>query len=187
LRLDDLPIDEAALAADPDDRVLDVVRGALEDTIREIRNMSRGLMLPELMNMSINEMVGQIVQLHKERTGSDVQLILPDNPVDVAEEHKVCAYRFIQEGLNNASRHAPGSRQSVGVTMRGSRLRLEVKDDGPGMKAPDSGSANAHLGLAGIRDRVETLQGCFSIQSSPGGGTTLVVVLDTSRHVPIGA
>jgi signal transduction histidine kinase len=187
MRLDDLPIDQGAVAANPDDRVLDVVRGALEDAIREIRNMSRGLMLPELDDISINEMVEQIVKLHIERTGSTVSLDLPDETVDVAKEYKVCAYRFLQEALNNAHRHAPGSEQTVSVKRLGAKLQLEVGDNGPGMKVQEGGLAAAHLGLVGIRDRVETLNGRFEVHSRPGNGTILRVVLDTSRPILVEA
>lgn len=187
LRLDDLPIDQEAVAADPKDRVLDVVRGALEEAIREIRNLSRGLILPELDSMSINEMVTQIVNLHVERTGSVVKLNLPDEEVEAAKEFKVCAYRFIQEALNNAHRHAPGSDQTVSLKSRGTQLQLEVCDNGPGIKAREIGTAADHLGLVGIRDRVETLYGVFEIDGMPAGGTRLQVSLDTSRRVSIEA
>ena len=187
LRLDDLPIDQKMVAADPDDRVLDVVRGALEDAIREIRNLSRGLILPELDNISINEMVTQIVHLHAERTGSVVKLELTDEEVEAGKEYKVCAYRFIQEALNNAHRHAPGSEQKVSLKSNGTLLYLEVSDNGPGIKAQEVSASAAHLGLLGIRDRVETLNGTFEVHGAPGGGTRLRVVLDTSRRISIEA
>ena len=62
------------------------------------------------------------------------------------------------------------------VSAREGRLRLMVEDDGCGF---DTGGADGRLGLVGIRERVELLGGDLRIESSPGGGTVLVVDLET--------
>jgi signal transduction histidine kinase len=55
-------------------------------------------------------------------------------------------------------------------------LRVEIRDDGEGGAAPSGGS-----GLVGLRDRVSALEGSLRIESPPGGGTRVVVMLPLPR------
>ncbi len=84
---------------------------------------------------------------------------------------------IFKECVNNAVRHARCTRVDVDVRIEGSRLLLEVTDDGSGLE-PDTGS-EAH-GLGSMRRRAARLNGRCDIQSAASGGTT--VRLD----VPIG-
>lgn len=180
MSLDDLPVDKARLAEDPSPDTQETIRHALEDAIRDIRNLSRGLMLPELETMTLNDTVSVIVRMHEERTSSTVSLDLPVETIEAPTEVKVCTYRFLQEALSNAYKHARGSDQRVTIACSGGRLRVAVSDQGPGLRQdtaePRSGATQ--LGLIGIRDRVETLAGRFRISSPPSGGTLVEIELD---------
>ncbi|CAO5256223.1 sensor histidine kinase [Frankia sp. AgKG'84/4] len=78
------------------------------------------------------------------------------------------AYFFVAEALTNIARHAAASRARVVVRRGGSRLVVEVADDGRG-----GASENAGSGLAGLRDRARAVDGTFGLTSPPGEGTTL--------------
>jgi hypothetical protein len=92
-------------------------------------------------------------------------------PTNMSSLHKVCIYRFVQEGLNNAYRHAAGIGQTVHAISDGHELTVEVADQGPGFSLPSSGGGG--LGLTGLRDRVESLGGKFSLETEPGSGTRI--------------
>jgi signal transduction histidine kinase len=77
----------------------------------------------------------------------------------------------IQESLNNSYRHAGGANQQIRAFMDGDVLALEVSDDGPGFVPQPTATFNGHLGLAGMRERVESLGGTFSVKSEIGKGT----------------
>ena len=81
-------------------------------------------------------------------------------------------YFVVAEALTNVARYAAASRALVAVDRDGDRLLLEVRDDGRGGADPAAGS-----GLRGIADRVAALGGRVSLESPPGGGTTLRVEL----------
>ena len=182
ISLDELPLDKAQLADDPTSDIQEAIRHALEDAIRDIRHLSRGLMLPELETMTLNETAALIARMHEERTNSTVVLDLPKETIEAPTAVKICTYRFLQEALNNAYKHAKLSEPRVMIECRGDRLRVAVSDQGPGFRQdgtePRSGATQ--LGLIGIRDRVETLAGQFQITSPPNGGTLVEIVLD--RH-----
>ena len=181
MSIDDLPIDQKALDAEPSD-TQEAIRSALEAAIRDIRNLSRGLMLPELETMSLNEAAALIIKMHEERTGTKVSTDITERIIHAENEVKVCNYRFIQEALNNAFKHAGGKGQRVSISCNNSKLVVSVSDEGPGVNSRinEERVACSQLGLTGIRDRVETLNGIFEMGQARGSGTIITITLSCS-------
>ncbi len=84
---------------------------------------------------------------------------------------------MVQEALNNAHRHAGGQGQSVDVTYVDNYLVINVADGGPGFDTRQLIDWESHLGLAGMRERVESLAGQFEIDSAPNKGTRVLARL----------
>jgi signal transduction histidine kinase len=173
LRLDGLrPLAEAA----PKDRAseaLEVIRDALKDALGEIRGLAQGFALPELEELSFIEAVDLAVANHERRSGTQVVTSFAEALPHIPGSLKICAYRFVQEGLNNAFRHAKGVGQKVELHWDGVKLTIEVSDAGPGLKDAQPAPENRGLGLSGLRDRIESLGGAMLIAVAPGGGTKL--------------
>jgi signal transduction histidine kinase len=174
LRLDALRPKSKADSGDVPMDDFERIRGALVDSLAEIRNMSAGVTLPELDNVTLAEALALAARTHERRTGTTVSCELDDLPPHVSNALKACLYRFAQEALNNAFRHGGGEGQRVRGTYVDGLLRVEVSDAGPGFD-PDSDkrTAERRLGLTGMRDRVASLGGALEIQSQPGRGTRL--------------
>jgi signal transduction histidine kinase len=84
---------------------------------------------------------------------------------------RICVYRFVQEGLNNAWRHAGAVAARVYAEVTENVLLLAVEDDGPGLAvAPEH---RGGLGLSGLQERVESLGGEFRIEGRPGAGVRI--------------
>jgi signal transduction histidine kinase len=147
------------------------IRAVLQDCLREIRHLSAGLAPPHLDSLPLRKVLELAVRQHEQRTGSTVNAVIGMLPTNMSSLHKVCIYRFVQEGLNNGYRHAAGIGQTVHVVSDGRELTVEVADKGPGF-SPSNGGGNG-LGLAGLRDRVESLGGKFSLDAKLGAGTRL--------------
>ena len=115
-----------------------------------------------------------VAQRHEQRTGTKVTLTLGQLPKAAPLPLKLCLYRFVQEALNNAYRHANGEGQVIQAKCLGKVLNISVRDRGPGMAADAmllETSGRTRLGLAGMRYRVESLGGLFSIDSSASGAS----------------
>jgi len=84
-------------------------------------------------------------------------------------------YRIAQEALTNACQHSRSEKARVSLLQEGDLLRLEVQDWGVGFD-PESVSVN-HFGLEGIKERTRLLGGECSIESEPGKGTCILVML----------
>ncbi len=89
-------------------------------------------------------------------------------------------YRITQELLTNVARHAMAKRVSIELREFARSLRLIVNDNGIGITV-DQVSAPESIGLIGIRERIEDLQGKFSIYKMKSGGTTARVSVPLHR------
>jgi signal transduction histidine kinase len=83
-------------------------------------------------------------------------------------------YRIVQEGLTNVGRHAKASRVDILLETRADKIILVVEDDGIGFE-PTAVDQKARLGLLGVRERVNVLNGKFIVESAVGKGTTLYI------------
>ncbi len=96
-------------------------------------------------------------------------------PISVEEE----LYRIALEALNNVIKHAKAQQVTVDLKFEGEGACLEITDDGVGFD-PVAARGSGGMGLLGIEQRVQRLQGSFAMESAPGDGTTLrITVRDT--------
>lgn len=153
--------------------LLSGIQSALQNALTEVRGISSGLALPQLARLSPTEMFAHAVRAHERRTHTTVELEVEDLPDELPLPIKITAYRLVQEALNNAFKHAGGTGQRVCVQGADQSLLIEVSDRGPGFDGDAAMGEGDHLGLVGMRERVESLGGTFEIQSRAGEGTTI--------------
>lgn len=162
----------------PEEEDLARVGRAVADAMAELRALSRGLQLPDIAGRPVAAIVEGVVQAHEARTGHAVELRSDcDGEPSLGPAARTCLYRFVQEGLANASRHAGGEGLEVALDCAPGELRLAVRDRGPGL--PAEPAAGGGMGLAGLRDRVESLGGSFAATARPGGGAEIAMTLET--------
>jgi len=100
-----------------------------------------------------------------------------DPTIRLAPDEQIEIFRIVQEGLGNARRHARATRAEVVIGRRPSGERfVAIEDDGEGFPAD---LETAGQGLRNMRDRASSIDGGFSVRSTPGLGTALEVVLRT--------
>ncbi|GII97482.1 sensor histidine kinase [Sinosporangium siamense] len=156
-----------ALARDPARAVhaMDRAQAAAEQALAELRGVVRGILPPILADRGLSGALDAVA------AGCSVPCSLTVGglghmPLSV----ETTAYFTVAEALTNVSRHSGARRAEVEVARMGATLRIVVRDDGKGGAREESGS-----GLAGIRRRVEALDGTMAL-SSPEGGPTVIEV-----------
>ncbi|TGP15095.1 sensor histidine kinase [Mesorhizobium sp. M2D.F.Ca.ET.185.01.1.1] len=153
------------------------IHKTLGEAMREIRGICNGLVLPQIETQAVTDILRLAVTEHERRTDTKVLLTLPERLPELGTSEKISIYRFVQEGLNNAYRHGKGKGQQVRATTKGGKLLVEVLDTGPGFDPARSEG----LGLAGLRERIESIGGQFETLSGPGG-TRLVITLSVEEQ-----
>lgn len=173
--------ENAAQAAQDD---IELMRTALDAALRELRQISAGLRLPELESLSLGDVVDRAVQEHRDKTGDEVRFASDSVADHVSLPVKIALYRVTQEALNNAHLHAGVDRQDVELRAAGRTVHLEIRDQGVGLKASaESGARDSDrtpLGVRGMRERIEMLGGTLEVSSRAGAGTVVRVVLTLS-------
>ncbi len=150
-----------------------ILREMLEEAMAEVRAMVSGLSLPHMMEKGLAEAIGLVVLKHRHRTSSTVDCMIEPDLTEVGNPVKLAICRMVQEGLNNAYKHAGGKGQSVTVRREGRFAVVTVSDEGPGMQPQAASNEMQQLGLAGLRNRIISLGGNLSVGSVPGKGVTL--------------
>jgi len=135
------------------------VKEALDEALEEIRGISSGLVLPELEEMTLVESLHKVVTRHEAHSDTVVTQYYQDLPEDIPLPIKICAYRFVQEGLNNAQRHGQAEKCRVTAYVKDDVLHLSLKDNGMGFRKSQLSTEGGHLGLMGLKDRIESLGG----------------------------
>jgi signal transduction histidine kinase len=150
---------------------LTVVESAVRTALQEVRAISRGLGLPDLESLTLSETLARVVKVHQRRATMPVTTKFEQLPEQVPLPVKITVYRTVQEALSNAARHAGGVDVQVTVTAESDHLRVEVSDHGEGFDQAVVADNVDHLGIVGMRERVESLGGRFEVKSGVGQGT----------------
>ncbi len=87
---------------------------------------------------------------------------------------ETAVFRIVQESLTNIVLHAQASQVDILVNLNDNHLVTVIEDNGIGF-SPTSPDLDNHLGLFGMRERVEMMGGKFTVESAPGKGTTVKV------------
>jgi signal transduction histidine kinase len=158
----------AAGRADP--ALAEALRGAqdeLEEAIADLRALARGIH-PTLVRED-----GLDAALEALARRAPVPVTI-QGCVDsrLAAEVELAAYFFATEALTNTVKHAAATQATVRVEHSQARLRLTVSDDGVG-----GATLSPSGGLAGLRDRIEALDGTMAVRSDPASGTIVVAEL----------
>ena len=152
---------------------LTVINETLRASIKELRQVLAGLRPPALEELGLahairqdmERLTGDGVSCSFEVDGSAVRL-----PASV----EITAFRIAQETLTNVSKHAKASEVSLKLAFKSDELTLKVRDNGCGFdlsRTLEGAGTGGHLGLLGIKQRVDALGGVLEITSNPGSGT----------------
>jgi signal transduction histidine kinase len=142
-------------------------------TMQDVRRIALELRPKVLDDYGLVSALERLTSTFSSQTGIQVDLEAQLGADRLPSEIETALYRIVQEGLTNVAKHADPTRASVFVTPKNGSVLLVLEDDGSGFdpeKTRDGG-----LGIEGMRERVELLEGRMTIESSEDAGTTLVV------------
>jgi signal transduction histidine kinase len=156
---------------------LDVARQMLRYSLEETR---RSVMDLRSQALESRDLAGALESLARQmtvntRAEAHVRVTGSRHRLDAAEEHHLL--RIGLEALTNALKHGAATRIDIELRFAPDATRLIVTDNGRGIESGDRTTAGAHFGLQGVRERVDKLGGLLDIETAPGAGTTLAVMV----------
>ncbi|HET7581720.1 MAG TPA: GAF domain-containing sensor histidine kinase [Candidatus Limnocylindria bacterium] len=172
LSLDDVP-EMVATAPDEAGQRVDEAIDALNGVIRDIRHFIFGLRPLLLDSGSLNEGLRSLAGELQRNTATEIA-IHGEAPEDLPLATVADLLAVAREALANVARHAKAQHASLTITTSDDEISLEIADDGQGMDL-DRPLDRSHNGLANMRARADALSGTFSVESSPGAGTRIIV------------
>jgi signal transduction histidine kinase len=162
---------------------LDVAQQMLRYSLEETR---RSVMDLRSQALESRDLPGALADLARQMTlGTPMiaKVIVTGTPrrLDAAQEHHLL--RIGLEALTNAVKHGEPAQIDLELQFQPEAMTLVVADDGKGLGPAAEGEiSGSHFGMLGIRERVTKLGGTLEIQSAPGDGTRLTVVVPARAH-----
>jgi PAS domain S-box-containing protein len=147
----------------------------ISDVINEIRSLCRALIPSSLGDLGLVECINDLIQ--GVSRAQKLQFLFQHSQFNesiLLENQKLMVFRIVQEQVNNIVKHAEASRIIIRLVNDDDLLVLEINDDGNGF---DTESIKRGLGLTNMKNRAELLGGNFSLISTPGKGTTVLVTI----------
>jgi two-component system sensor histidine kinase UhpB len=143
--------------------------------MEEIRQLSQSLVAPSLGGVGLGQALLKLTNNFP--LSASLQLNLDTNSYldDIADENiKLTCYRITQVQLNNIVKHARAKNATIQLRKTADCLELVIRDDGIGFNtAKNTGG----IGLRNIKNRVGYYNGTVRIESEPGKGCTLTVII----------
>ena len=168
-------------AAQGDDRMLarlEQLNERLNEGIAIKRRVVEDLRPSSLDTLGLTSSLANLCSDATSRLGVPVHTDLDDVPL--SEDGQLAAYRLVQEALTNIAKYAQATEVRVQLKVESGRVRVLVADNGKGF---DVGQLKATThGIAGMRFRIERLDGCMTVESEPGQGTRIQASLPAAGH-----
>jgi len=154
------------------------IKELIEQIERELRRLSHELRPTILDDLGLVPALEFLAQGVSKRFGIHITVEGNTNG-RLSPQAEVALYRIVQEALNNTTKHARASNVSVRLHKELNKIHLAITDDGVGFDVQSvMGQKGKHgLGLIGMRERLIPLRGECIINSSPGKGTKISVLV----------
>ncbi|MEZ4769699.1 MAG: GAF domain-containing sensor histidine kinase [Caldilineales bacterium] len=168
------PVDRISAAVQ---RAMELTRASLDEARRSVLDLRAAPLEGRTLAEALSALVGAV----DGRAGlrASLELIGAARPLPARIE--IGLFRITQEALNNVVQHARATRCRVRLTTTPEEVRLLVTDDGVGF-APDE-AASGRFGLVGLNERARLLHGQLQLETGPGAGTAVEVIVPLNTVV----
>ncbi|HEX6221619.1 MAG TPA: GAF domain-containing sensor histidine kinase [Acidimicrobiia bacterium] len=147
-------------------------------TVAGMMRFSRDLRPPTLDELGLTPALEQLLVEVRERSAIPSELSIEGQPRRLPIETELAIFRIGQAAVHNVERHAAASSVSVRIWFEPDLIRMEVRDDGRGFEAPRNMTQlteQGKLGLIGMHERAQLVEGTIQINSRPGAGTAILL------------
>jgi len=155
------------------------VNSLLDNSIKELRNISQNLMPESLLKLSLEHALRDLCMANSNSNTKIEFQYLVQKP-NLPKNYEIVIYRIIQELLNNALKYAEASEILVSCSQNKDTFFITVEDNGVGFDVSNKNSSG--MGLRNIKNRVEILKGKLEIESETNKGTSAYIELKVKNE-----
>jgi two-component system sensor histidine kinase DegS len=176
-RLDAISMDSGQLS-EPVIQRLEEMRELTHSTLQGVRRFGQDLRPSIIDDLGLLPTLEGLTSDLIEKGKIKAELKVLGDKRRLSPEAELNLFRITQEALRNVEKHSSASRVVITVAFSADRVRIAIEDNGRGFKQPDRTgelAASGKLGLIGIHERAQLLDGTLMVRSKLGEGTTVTV------------
>lgn len=165
-------------------KALERIGADIGEATEELRRIAQGLRPPALDMLGLVPAIESYARSVTDTSGVEVHTDMTSLSGQLGSDAELALYRIIQEALTNAARHSGARSAHVTLEVQGGWVVAVVSDDGRGFDI-DSEMDSGGLGLFGMQERGAYVGGSVQIESEPGRGTrvrVMIPTLETARY-----
>jgi PAS domain S-box-containing protein len=150
----------------------------VDNAIDEMRALSKEQVTPT-KGVDLEDLVHSLIEKLNASSTIKTTVSYHLNNEAIEDDLKVNIYRIIQEQMNNILKHSNAHHTNIELNDDDHHLYVTIKDDGDGF---DPEQKRRGIGLANMSNRIESFNGEFKIQSSPGNGCEIKMIIPYSNN-----
>ena len=159
------------------------LKGQFRSSLDSVRAMIYDLRPPELSELGLAEAIRNYASEWQTRCGIKVSSQLDLKDTGLTPMAELAVYRVMQEALQNVHKHAHASAVGMAWSRGNESWVLHVTDDEMGFDLVKAARHKKSVGLLSMRERAELIGGSLQIQSTPGEGTAVTLLLPLEKKV----
>jgi signal transduction histidine kinase len=153
--------------------VLQDLNNVIDDIRRYIRDLNSA---DKAQVITFQQQIDNLITHFRDFSGIAVRLSVPDDLPPLTDNQRHSLAQITRESLANIARHARATQATITIRVDQHQLYLAVEDNGRGMDMSQGQNAN-HFGIRNMEQRARRLRGFMNIQSEPGHGTRIEVMI----------
>ncbi|MBS1782589.1 MAG: sensor histidine kinase [Bacteroidetes bacterium] len=154
---------------------LENIFSLVDDSCREVRNVSHNMMPNALLKVGIASAVREFLGKIDTRN-LEINVYSDGFSAQLEKDTEILLYRIIQECVNNVVKHAKASRLDISLIQENQSLTITIEDNGKGFDLSNKENFEG-IGIRGIISRINYLNGEIEFDSKPGKGTVVSIFI----------
>jgi PAS domain S-box-containing protein len=160
---------------------LDEIRIHCSEIAGDVQSLSHQLHSSKLEYLGAAAAIRGFCHEFSKQHEVSIDFIENDVPRHLPKDISLCLFRVTQEALHNAVKYSGVSEFAVELTTTAGEIQLMVRDEGKGFDVEEAKKTRG-LGLVSMQERVHLVHGNLGVESEPGAGTSVLVVVPLARE-----